>query len=536
MHGNQPSGADRNLAGVSQTPTTDEAREGQDRAFVKRRLIVNTGASIATNLWAILVSLAVVPVLIAGLGPEAFGIWALLLAFSALTGWFSLADFGVGVASSNALAAAQANSDQHRRKLLISTTIWYFAAIGMASAAIYAAGGALVLEVSSFVPSDPQNDVMLAIALAALQVGVDLTSRSFVSILDGVQRVDLARLLDAVRRTLVAVFAGAAAATIGTLQATVGAALVASCVGALISAIVAQRMVRWSLRSPSFSIVVELIRAGIAIGLLRPLGVIHRTMDRIIVGVIIGPTAVGGVEVAASLQNGIDAILSATSNPVTPSASFLHAGGDQEGLRRVFIRGTRYSLLATIPAGVFVVMLSPQIIEVWIGSDAPESSAALARLGCLAIMVMAIAAVGSNLLIGIGQARLVLLAASVSVGINLALSIWLAQEWGPEGVFTATLISSAALTPLIVLPSVRLTSAHLGDFIRRSVLPGFAPGVVLAIVIVGIVAVLQSPVWILIAAAVLGGLATAASTYALGLDQPERTSLRAFLGSRMVSD
>ena len=210
--------------------------------------------------------------------------------------------------------------------------------------------------------------------------------------------------------------AGGAAAVFGTLQATVGAALAASCVGALISAIVATRKVKCSLRSPSLAVVVELVRAGIAIGLLRPLGVIHRTMDRIIVGVVIGPTAVGGVEVAASLQNGIDAILSASSNPVTPSASFLQAGGDTEGLRRVFTRGTRYSLLATIPAGVFVVMLSPQIIEVWIGSDAPEASAALARLGGLAIMVMAIAAVGSNLLIGIGQARLVLLAAAVSVG------------------------------------------------------------------------------------------------------------------------
>ena len=521
---------------MSQTPTTDEAREGQDRAFVKRRLIVNTGASIATNLWAILVSIAVVPVLIAGLGPQAFGIWALLLAFSALTGWFSLADFGVGVASSNALAAAQANNDELRRKLLVSTTIWYFAAIGIVSAAIFVAGGALVLQVSSFVPSDPQNDVMLAITFAALQVGVDLGSRSFVSILDGLQRVDLARLLDAIRRTLVALFAGTAAAVTGTLQATAGAAFVASCVGALASALVAGRKVTCSLRSPSFAVVVDLIRAGIAIGLLRPLGVIQRTMDRIIVGVVIGPTAVGGVEVAASLQNGIDAILSASSNPVTPSASFLSAGGDSEGLRRVFTRGTRYSLLATIPAGVYVVMLSPQIIDVWIGSDAPESSAALARLGGLAIMVMAIAAVGSNLLIGIGQARVVLLAASVSVAINLVLSVWLAHAWGPEGVFTATLISSVVLTPLIVMPTIRLTSAHLGDFVRRSVLPGFAPGAVLAAVIMGIVAVLQSPVWILVASIVLGGLATAASTYALGLDRAERTSLREFVGSRVVGE
>jgi O-antigen/teichoic acid export membrane protein len=520
---------------VSTTPATDEAHDGDDRTFVKRRLIVNTGASIATNLWAILVSIAVIPVLIGGLGLESFGIWALLLTFSALTGWFSLADIGVGVASSNAVAAARAAHDGERQRVLVSTTIWYFLAIGAASAALFIVGGALAMTVSSFEPSEPGTNLALAITYAALQVGVDLASRSFLSILDGMQRVDLSRLLDAVRRTLVAAFAGIAAATAGTLQAAMGAAFIASLLSAALSAIVAHRKAGCSLASPSIAVVAELIRAGITIGLLRPLGVIHRTMDRIIVGVVIGPRAVGGVEVAASLQNGIDAILSASSNPVTPSASYLHAKRDIQGLERVFTRGTRYSLLATIPAGVFVVMLSPQIIDVWIGADAPEGSAALARLGGLATMVMAVAAVGSNLLVGIGAARVVLVAASVSVVINLTLSIWLAQTWGPEGVFTATLISSLVLTPMIIVPCVRITSASRRGFIRRSVIPGFAPGFVLVVVISGVVAVLQSSVWILIVSAVVGALATAVSTYAIGLDRPERAAIREFIGSRMAS-
>jgi O-antigen/teichoic acid export membrane protein len=521
---------------VSQTPITDETREERDRAYVKRRLIVNTGASVATNLWAIVVSIVAVPVLIGGLGPEAFGIWALLLAFSATTGWFSLADFGVGVASSNALAAAEASGSVDRRSVLISTTICYFAVLGIASAALFAIGGAVVMGVTSFVPADQHNDIMLAITLSALQVGVDLAARSFATALDGLQRVDLARLLDAIRRTIVTVAAAGAAAVVGTLQATVGAALVASIASALISAVVVRRAVRCPLVSPSNAVVRELIRSGFAIGLLRPLGVIHRTMDRIIVGVIIGPTAVGGVEVAASLQNGIDAVLSASSTPVTPSASYLRAGSDTEGLRRILVRGTRYSLLATVPAGTFVVMLSAQIIDVWIGSDTPDGSAALARLGGLAIMVVAIAAVASNLLIGIGQARVVLVAASVSIVINLSLSVWLAVIWGPEGVFTATLISSVALTPLLVLPCLRLTDARLGDFVRSAVIPGFAPGAVLAVVILCAIAAMQDSLSILIVSASVGAVATVGATIALGLNQAERTALREFAGSRSVAD
>ena len=507
---------------------TDEATNGHDRSYVKRRLIVNTGASIAANLWAIIVSILVVPVLIGGLGLEAFGIWALLLAFSALTGWFSLADFGVGVASTRALAIADAEGDVHGLERVLSTTVWYFIVIGLASTAVYAIGGWVVLDITSFEPADARTNLQLAVLLAAVQVGIDLASRSFISILDGLQRVDLARLADGIRRTLVAGFAAVAAATLGTLQAAVCGALAGSVIGAIVAAAIGLRTAACRIRIPSKSVAVSLIRSGLSIGLLRPLGVIQRTMDRLIVGAFIGPSAVAGVEIAASLQGGVDAILSASSNSVTPSAAYLQARHDPAGIRRLLTRGTRYSLLSSAPAAVFVILLSAPMIEIWIGDDAPPESATLASLAGLATLVMAIAAVGSNLLVGIGRASTVLVAAGISILVNLSLSIWLVQSLGPEGVFIATLISALVVTPALVVPSLRLTSATLREFTYSALVPGLAPSVVLALVIVGIRLTLVDAADQVLAAIFIGGGAVAASTLWLGLERSERTRLGAY--------
>jgi O-antigen/teichoic acid export membrane protein len=68
------------------------------------------------------------------------------------------------------------------------------------------------------------------------------------------------------------------------------------------------------------------------VAVLRPLGVLHRTIDRVVVGSVLGPSAVALVEIATQMMNGADAILSAMSYAVLPSAAWLRARGDRATL------------------------------------------------------------------------------------------------------------------------------------------------------------------------------------------------------------
>lgn len=511
---------------MTEPPVTDATSPQVHRSYLKRRLAVNTGAAVVTNLWAIVVSVAVVPVLLAGLGAEQFGVWAVLLTFSAVTGWFSLADVGVSVSASNSIAAAHAAGDRDAVARIASSTSWFFVLVAAIGSVAFAAVGVLALAVSGLGDDHPRWHLGTVVVWFGVQIGADTVARSATTILDGVQRVDLARLLDAIRRTAVAAAAAGAATVNGTLRSVAVAAAGASAASAALAVAVGRRAAgvrlgRWSAVETG-----RLVRAGAPIAVLRPLGVIHRTMDRLIVAAVIGPVGVAAVEVAASLQNGADAVLSASSYSVTPTAAYLEGRGDDGGLRALLVRATKASLLATLPVATFAIALGGPIVEVWLGDDAPDDAGVLVALAGSAIAVVSLAAVASNLLVGIGRSSAVLHAAIGSIIINLGSSVWLANEIGTRGVFVGTILGSLYVAPALVRAATRATGTPIAELARGAVARGVAPSVALAAVLAAVVLVVDGAWARLLVGVTIGGPVALAATVGYGLSPPERAALR----------
>ena len=281
------------------------------------------------------------------------------------------------------------------------------------------------------------------------------------------------------RRTAVAVAVCSAALLGGDLVDVATASATASLVGTVVSWWMLRAKTKVRLRSFSTDAVHRLTRYGIAVGGLRPLGVIHRTIDRMVVGSVLGPAAVTAVEVATNLQSGADAVLGASSYAVTPGASWLNAREDRPTLRELVVRGTRLSLLACIPVTVFVALLSQPLIEVWLGDDAPAGAAGLASVAVISTMLAAPLQVGSNVLVGVGRAAIVLRAATISIVVNIAASIVLVRVVGVVGAFQATIVASLVLFPLLARPALDYVGLGGREFIRRSVIPGIAPSLLL---------------------------------------------------------
>src|ERR1019366_9925923 len=77
------------------------------------------------------------------------------------------------------------------------------------------------------------------------------------------------------------------------------------------------------LEPPSWAALRTVFGFGWVVGGSRIFSVVHHNMDRLIVGVILGPALVSLVEIAAQVQNGVDAVLSAAEAPVVPAAAWL---------------------------------------------------------------------------------------------------------------------------------------------------------------------------------------------------------------------
>lgn len=479
----------------------------------RRRLLVNTAATGAGNVWAMVVVLVSLPVLLAGLGSAAFGTWVLLQTFSATTGWLSLADVGIRYATTTAVAE-QASLDDHDAVGRTTASGYVLLALfGLTCGLLLGAVGPWTLPILFDTPDGLVDALRWAIVLFAVQVVVDFAIHAATASLEGLQRVDRSRAVEAVRRTVTAAATMVAAALGGGLVAVAGASLGATVLAAVISVVVLARSLPHPVvLRPARSTARSLLGSGKAVAAVRPFGVVHRMMDRLIVGAVLGPSAVVYVEIATQIQNGADAVGSATSYAAVPGSAWLDARDDRASLRELLEVGTKYSMLVTMPFVVAPALLAAPLIELWVGTGyGPAVS--LTVLGLLYIALSTPLQVANSLLLGTGNGAAVLRAVGVAVVVNLVASLALVGPLGIDGVFLGTLVAAPVLIVGIGRAALRVVGTSPAHAARVALLPCVAPSLAMAVVVA---AVLALPLGAL-ATVVLGGAAGMATYAAVGL-------------------
>jgi O-antigen/teichoic acid export membrane protein len=391
----------------------------------------------------------------------------------------------------------------------------------------------LVLPAIFRTPKHLIGPLKTALELYAIQVMLDLVTEGCEACLEGLQRVDLSRAIDTVRRTIVAALASGAALSGAGLRGVAVASLGGSLVGFMAGALVLlPRIPRRVGARLSPSQARTLLAYGKKVALLRPFGILQRAMDRLVVGALLGPTAVALVEVATQLQSGADAILSASSYAVVPGASWLAARDDRSALRSLVERGTRYSVLLTTPLVIATAVLAGPIVRVWVGGRYHDAIG-LVPLAVLSVALAAPLAVGSNCLLGVGRATTILRAASIATILNLVCTIVLVHLIGIVGAFEATLIGCVVLAALLgpaVLAEVGLSPR---GFLRSAVAPAVAPAVALCVTLYALLASHQSALATLIEGIVVGGAVYAVAAVRWGFDHEERAQLASITRRRL---
>lgn len=497
----------------------------KERLSFRQRLARNTAASMAANVWTMVLALATLPIVLRGLGAEAFGVWVFLQTFSATTGWLSIPAIGLATASTRRVASTQNESDVVRGS-----------AIGSAFAAFVVSGVGFGLALTLTAPALLQRSLDLDGAAMSLhwvgaafggQVVVEHISLAVTSVLEGEQRVALARLVDALRKTAVAVGVAAAATLDGSLLAVAtasaaGAGLVTTLV------VVVGSPIWFSIGRPTRAETTDLIRYGGTVSALSGTGVLHRTMDRTIAGIAFGPAAVALVEIANQVQAGVNALLSASTYPVLSSAPMLHGRGDMVGLRKLFVRMTRYSVLVAFPVAAIAIVLAAPLVELWVGAEF-EPAVGLTQVAVLSVFLAAPLQAGSNLLLGIGSARAVLGASSATVVVNLVASLVLVQFVGLVGVFYGTLIGGTLLIPVLARPLAQALATNPRTSIVSALTAGSIPALCAAAGAgIGVLA-LPVPLTQLLVGAAVGILCAVVAAVRWSLPSDERREVLAAL-------
>lgn len=511
----------RRIADVS---TTDDEPQTPKPGTYRRQVLKNTVATAFANGWTILLALVSIPLMLRGLGTAAFGTWALLQTFSAVTGWLSLADLGMGVATTRSVADASSVDDRRGVGRTAGSALGVALLIGLVAATALLVLGRAFMADAFQVPESLQDDLKLALVPFAIQVVFELLGSVAGSCLDGLQRIDRSRALDSFRRTLVIIASVSAALITENLAWVVLAAAMATVLATTVSGITLASHLQGASVRPDRSTARQLLHYGRRVWLLNGTGIIHRSVDRTVVGVILGPSAVALVEIATQVQNGAAAVMSASSYTATTSAAWVTARDDHGRLRELLLRGTKYTCLVTLPLCGLVAVLAGPLIEVWLPTGY-ASAAGLVVLAVIYLGTQAPLATGSNLLLGVGRAGDILGPAALAVAVNLFGSIVLVNRIGIAGAFVATIISSLVLTPLLARAVSRATDVSVGVIARSSILPALIP-TALATAAAGLIVMLPVPALLsLVLGFTVGGAIWLTVAARWSLDGDERAEL-----------
>jgi O-antigen/teichoic acid export membrane protein len=496
--------------------------EPQGRHPLRRRLARNVLFSGGANVWAMIVSLVSLPLMLRGLGATGFGLWVLVETFSASRGWLSIADLGVRVATSAEVSRHHSLGDAPGASRVMSSSLALLAGTGAVCGALVAGLGPLWLPSLFGAPPSLHGQMTVAILALGARVPFEMLSEGTFASLEGLQRIDLARTADAVQRTMVIAAAAAAALLTSNLGVVGEASLATTILGLLVALALLVHQQR--LEPPSWAAAGTVFRFGWVVGGSRIFSVVHRNMDRLIVGVILGPAPVSLVEIATQVQNGVDAVLSAAEAPVVPAAAWLAARSSVAHLRELLFRGTKYAVLVSMPLIVGAALLSRPLVSTWVGS---RYSAAdnLIPLAMAFMLMMAPVRIGSLMLTAVGRARDVLRPFALATVINLAASVLLVRAMGVAGTFVGTLIGTA----ILVVPLARMASREVGstyrDLIRTSILPAVLPAALLAAVLLLLPLLGLGGKALLLSGAVGGGALYCTTAVLVSISAAERRDL-----------
>jgi O-antigen/teichoic acid export membrane protein len=440
------------------------------------KLVRNTLANGVGSVAGILVGLLLTPFLIHRLGLDAFGVWALALTLTFAGGYASLSELGIEGATVRYVAESSADRDLAALNRAVCTSLAVFCAIGLVLAPIVVAlAHPLVLLFG--VPHHLQDAATACFALVGAQLAFELPARAFVAVLEGAQQFIVYQTVE-LGRTLLQAALYVIVVLRGWGIAGLGGALAVSSLAALIAYwILAHRAVAGLRASPfgaSRAELARLARFGGGVFALRLVSTVYNQMDKLIVGIALGPRPVGLYEIANRVNLGAATISSASVSALVPAAASLRR--EAALLRDMFVRGSCYATAVSLPFAVAVLIFAKPLLLSWIGPSAVPAVAAVRLFAAYEILQM-VNNVGSTMLYGLGRIRFPLVVNTTATLANLGLSIALVYPLGFSGVIVGTLVANGLAWPVLLWYYLQVFECSARTWLRRLVgpnLPGLA--------------------------------------------------------------
>jgi O-antigen/teichoic acid export membrane protein len=395
------------------------------------------------------VSFFLTPFIISHIGMVGFGIWSLTLS---IAGYYGLLDLGVTTAITRYIALYESQKDFKSQNETISTALGMFCGLGglIILLSLFLAG-----PLSNFfnVPAADVNDFSRLIWLLGVSAAISLPGNVCNAALRAQERFVPANgviiAMTLLRTGLVIFLLSRNLGLLGVAYATL-----ATSVAALISnfwlcyAILPHFKPR--IMDTRWSMLRILLSYGLTTTVIALADILRFKLDSIVIGKWVSLSGVGVFSIAALITQYMTTLVINAVNVTSPRLVALHAQGEGEPLRQLFLKALSISAFLGVGMGTVIAILGRRFIILWVGPDFLEAVPVLWTL--LLCCTIGIAQFPGILAMYALNKHRFLAATTVVEGVaNLVLSIMLAPRYGLIGVAFGTAIPML-LVKILVQP------------------------------------------------------------------------------------
>jgi O-antigen/teichoic acid export membrane protein len=427
--------------------------------------VVNWGGSIAQLLTAFVMA----PLLVRGLGDEAYGIWTLV---EQILAYVMIVDFGFGASMVRYVSRFETARDEGSLNRLFNTTLLVFSVAGFL-------GFLAVLAVAQYglptlgIPAARQGEVWGLLVLLGLNLTLGFPFNVFPALLDGLgcfalkTYVRTAKLLLRVPLFLLALDWDRPLLPLGIALA------VCNFLEFFVLAYVTYRRLphlRFSVRFVDYA-TFKLIRGysfDAFLGLIA--GRLSFQSDSIVISFFLGPQFIVFFAIAARLVEYSKDLLRTVTTVLTPAFSALDCLGDVRSIRSLFLDCTRYVLWLVLPVQAFFGILGRDFVAHWISPEHGASCYPTLLLLSAPLALVAAQSVASRVLYGVGRLHFFSRLVMSEAAINVVLSCVLVHRFGIEGVAFGTFLPNLVCTLLVIHHVLRLLDIGYAAYFRNTFL------------------------------------------------------------------
>lgn len=450
------------------TPAAPQSVPDQEGS-VSRRFFSNTMVNYVGQGFILVLTFATAPYTVHHLGPELFGILALV---QVIAGFAGLLNLGIGRALTKYVSELHWTGDSRAINELFQTAWATCVMAGLVGLLILIGPRATIGRL--FFRGGPQVEAVVgfAIYVAAFGLFTSMLLEAIAAIPSALQQFKISNTVNVATSTVRCLGPVIVLALGYSIRAVLVVILASNILAVVAFAVISRKLIPGLSLLPVFHRAAfrKLFSFSLPLLLSALFALIVARVDRFILAYYMPLAAVTFYTLPYSISEKAAVGVANITSVVFPFTSELHSMGAHDKVHELYLRATKMMTLVTLPITAILIAVPGPILRYWLGPEYAVQGALALRLLGGATFLTALSGVPTVTSLGVGEAWVPAAFAFASSVINLLANFLLIPRYGIDGAAMAALLPQAVVVPVFVYVVTRMLKFSLWELFSHGLL------------------------------------------------------------------